>query len=131
MSQENVETLRRMYAGFERGDYESSMPLMDENIVLVVWSGLPEGVSHGPSGMREHLASLFEAWDSLTMAADSYSDAGDSVIVDVRHQAVGASSGVPIEMNLFHLWSFRGGKVIRLDVIPTEAEALEAVGLRE
>ena len=131
MSQEKVETLRRMYAGFERGDYESSMPLMDENIVLVVPGLLTEEVAHGPSGVREHLASLFEAWDSLTMVADSYTDAGDSVIVDVRHKAVGASSGAPIEMNLFHLWSFRGGKVIRLDVIPTEAEALEAVGLSD
>jgi ketosteroid isomerase-like protein len=49
--------------------------------------------------------------------------------VNVRQRGVGAGSGVSTEMHYFQLWTFRGGKVIRLEVIADEAEALEAVGL--
>jgi hypothetical protein len=38
---------------------------------------------------------------------------------------------VPVEDQAFHVWTLRGGKVIRLDVFDAEHEALEAVCLRE
>jgi ketosteroid isomerase-like protein len=65
------------------------------------------------------------------MAAESYTEAGDTVVVKVLQRGVGAGSGVSTEMRYFQLWSFRAGKAIRLEVIADEAEALEAVGLTE
>ena len=36
-----------------------------------------------------------------------------------------------VEFRYFHVWSFRGGKVIRLETFRERAEAFEAAGLRE
>ena len=132
MSQENIESLRRVYEGWARGDFTTSESLMDKNIVLVVTPSFPtEGVWVGLGGIEQHTAQVLDAWESLTMAAESYKEAGDTVLVDVLQRGVGAGSGVSTEMRYFQLWSFRGGKVIRLEVIADEAEALEAVGLHK
>ena len=132
MSRENVEALRRVYEGWERGDFTTSESLMEKNIILVVTSSFPtEGVWVGLDGVKQHTAQVLDAWESLTMAAESYTDAGDTVLVNVLQRGVGAGSGVSTEMRYFQLWSFRGGKAIRLEVIADEAEALEAAGLRE
>jgi ketosteroid isomerase-like protein len=132
MSRENVEALRHVYEGWRRGDFTTSEAVLDRNILLVVRPGFPtEGLSVGLEELKKHTVEVLDAWESLTMEAESYTEAGDSVLVRVRQRGVGAGSGVSTEMRYFQLWTFRGGKAIRLEVIADEAEALEAVGLRE
>ncbi len=132
MSRENVAALRRVYEGWGRGDFTTSEPVLDRNILLVVRPGFPtEGVSVGVEELRKHTVQVLDAWESLTMEAESYTEAGDSVLVRVHQTGVGAGSGVSTGMRYFQLWSFRGGKAIRLEVIADEAEALEALGLTE
>jgi len=65
------------------------------------------------------------------MTAEEVRDAGDSVVVAVRFRAKGRETDLPFEGRYGHLWTFRGGKVIRLEGYTTFADALEAVGLRE
>ena len=61
----------------------------------------------------------------------TFKDVGDTVLVEVKQTGIGQDSQVPVDHNYFQLWTFRGGKVIRLETIMREAEALEAAGLRE
>ena len=132
MSQENIDALRRVYEGWERGDFTVSEPLFEENVTLVIDPEIPDGgVFVGREGVRAYMKRFLDAWESLTIAAESFKDAGDTVLVDTTQTGTGHGSGVPIEMHLFQLWTFRGGKVIRLETILREAAALEAVGLRE
>jgi ketosteroid isomerase-like protein len=51
------------------------------------------------------------------------------VIVSVYQSGVGRTSGVPVELRYFTLWSFRGRKVIRIESFRDRGEALEAAGL--
>jgi ketosteroid isomerase-like protein len=44
---------------------------------------------------------------------------------------LGSESGAPTDLRYYQVWSFRGGKVIRLENFRERAEALEAAGLRE
>ena len=67
----------------------------------------------------------------LTIEAEEIMDAWDSVVVAVLQRGVGGGSGAATEFRYFHLWSFRGPKVIRLENFRHRAEALEAAGLRE
>ena len=46
-------------------------------------------------------------------------------------RATGKRSGAPIERTHAQIWSFSEGKVIRVQIIDTRAEALRAVGLDE
>jgi ketosteroid isomerase-like protein len=85
----------------------------------------------GREGVRAYMTSFLDAWDSLTIAAESVEGTGDSVFVKVRQSGIGRGSGVPVETAYFQLWTFRGSRVIRLESILSEKEALEAVGLSE
>jgi ketosteroid isomerase-like protein len=132
MSQENVETLTRVYAGWERGDFGVSVALFDRNITLVIDPGIPGGgVFVGRDGVRAYMKDFLEAWDSVNIAAQSFEAVGDSVFVKVRQSGIGRGSGVNINQEYFQLWTFRGGKVIRVETILSQSEALEAVGLSE
>ena len=58
-------------------------------------------------------------------------DAGDKVVASVRLVGVCRQSGVETTANAAHVWTFRGGKIVRLTVFQTMEEALEAVRPRE
>jgi ketosteroid isomerase-like protein len=132
MSQENVETLRAVYASWERGDLAASLPLFDESLTLAVDPDIPDGGNYeGTDGVRSYMSRFLEPWASLSMAGESFEAVGDTVLVKVRQTGVGRGSGVPVELQYFQLWTFRGGKVIRLEVIMSEERALEAVGLSD
>lgn len=62
------------------------------------------------------------------MEAEQLVAAGDSVLAGVRQRGVGTTSGVSTEMRYFTLWSFRGGKVIRLESFRERAEARRRAG---
>ena len=141
MARDNVETLRRVYEGFARGDFRSTLDIYDPHVVLVSayvqlddpnisWRDV-EGAYWGVDGLRDYMRKVLELWSSVTIEAEEIIEAGDSVVAAIRMNVVGRESGVPVELTAFHIWTFRGGSVIRLEVVPTREQALEAVGLRE
>ena len=132
MSQDNVETLRRIYASWEAGDFTVGLSTFERNVTLVIdRATLDGGVFVGADGVRRYMTSFLQAWESLTISAESFKDVGDTVLVEVKQTGIGQDSRVPVDHKYFQLWTFRGGKVIRLETIMREADALEAAGLRE
>jgi ketosteroid isomerase-like protein len=132
-SQENVEALRAVYEEWGNGNFREGVDLYDSHVVLVQGAGFPEsGAHHGREGVREYMRTFLEAWTRLTIEADGFLEAGDTVVAEVVQRGTGKESGAePAEFRYFHLWSFRGCKVIRLEVVRNRADALEAAGLRE
>jgi ketosteroid isomerase-like protein len=63
--------------------------------------------------------------------AQEFIGAGDSVVVGVHQHAAGKRSGTPVDMRYFHVWTFRGGAVIRIESVREREEALEAAGMGE
>jgi ketosteroid isomerase-like protein len=132
MSQENVEVVRAVYEEWAKGNFRAGADLYDP-LVLMVPGGDSTDVGHylGPEAMREYMLRLLPAWKTYTMAAEELIEAGDSVVVAVRQRGLGRESGIPTDMRLFAVWTFRGRAVIRLETFVERAEALEAVGLSE
>jgi ketosteroid isomerase-like protein len=131
MSQENVEIVRRSYEAYERGDLEEVRKAVDPEIVICRWE-LDAATYHGWEGLLAAIAEWVEGFDEFTLTGEEFIDANqDQVIVRIHQRAVGAQSGVPIEADFWHLHTMRSRKATRLDMFPTEAQALEAVGLRE
>ena len=132
MSQENVETLRRIYAGWENGDFTGGLSIFERNVTLVIDPmTLDGGIFVGEEGVRRYMTRFLQAWESLTIAAKAFRERGDTVLVEVEQTGVGQDSRVPVDTTYFQLWTFRGDRVIRLETILSEAEALEAAGLSE
>jgi ketosteroid isomerase-like protein len=66
---------------------------------------------------------------STDFRAEELIDSGDKVFAWIRFSGKGTTSGVPVEMELAQIWTFRGGKVVRVEEYFDRTEALEAVAL--
>ena len=130
MSSENLETLAPIYEGWEQGDFAVGISIFDQNATLVIDPDIPDaGVFIGLDGIRSYMTRFLEAWESLTIGAESFKGVGDTVLVEVKQTGIGQDSGVPVTLDYFQLWTFRGGMVIRLESILSKEKAFEAVGL--
>lgn len=72
---------------------------------------------------------FLEASTEVTIEADDLEEAGDSVVAAVIQSGAGQESGANTEFGYFHVWSFRGGKVIRLENFREGSVARQAAGL--
>lgn len=137
MSEENVETIRHLYAALADGHFGSALDIYDPEVVFVqrdasnVFGSDVEGVYFGIDGLRDYMRKFLETWSDVRIEVQELIEAGDSLVAPVVMRVVGRASGVPAEFQYVHLWSFRGRSVIRLEVFPTREQALEAVGLSE
>ena len=127
MSQENVEIVRQAWEAFDRHDNEALPPLR------------PRG--RGPwrahrslsrvAGVQEFFRDWLAVWDEFGREVEEWIDAGDSVIAVMHSWGRGKQSGARVEERNAHVWTLRNGKLWRLRVYATRAEALKAVGLEE
>jgi ketosteroid isomerase-like protein len=130
MSHRNVEVVRGVYERWSQGDFSASIEVMDPLVLLVMRPEFPDaGTYLGVDRVREYTRGFLEPWTRITIAAEEIAEAGDSVVVAVRQSGTGSESGVATELSYFHVWSFRGGKAIRLEVFRERDDAFEAVGL--
>jgi len=128
MSDEDLATVARIYEGWEGGDFTFGVAAFDPDATLVVDPGIPDGgVFEGLDGIRTYMTRFLEAWESLTIAAKSFKQSGDAILVAVRQTGVGKESGVPVTLEYFQVWTFRDGSVIRLESILREEKALAAI----
>jgi ketosteroid isomerase-like protein len=74
---------------------------------------------------------FLEQWERLSLAARELQVVGDTVLVRVVRHGKGRVSGIEGGNWYFMLFTFRGGKIVRMEVVSDEGEALEAAGLRE
>ncbi len=133
MSQGNVEDLRRIYERWGEGDFTAGFELYDPYVVLVLRSEFPEsGPHYGRDGLRSYMREDFlRDFAGATITGQEFLDAGDTVVVSVDQRATGPRSGAPVRMRYYHVWTFRGGSVIRIESIMERRDALEAAGLSE
>ena len=130
MSQENVELVRR---GVQ--DVGAFWALLDEHVVWDMRAtaplvDLPEVVV-GRDAVIEGSRRYWGTWDEYRLDAEELIDAGERVVLVVHEQGRGKGSGVPFERGSAQVWTFHQAKVIRWELFPGKAAALEAAGLRE
>jgi ketosteroid isomerase-like protein len=132
MSRENVQAVRGVYERWSSGDFQASLNLLDPLALLVLRPGFPDaGTYPGVERIVEYTRGFLEAWTRIAIEAEDVTDAGESAVAAVRQRGVGGTSQAATELRYYQVWSFRGGKVIRLENFRERSEALEAVGLSE
>jgi ketosteroid isomerase-like protein len=131
MSQENVETLKAVYAKWAVGDFWT--PDVFHTDVEVVWAELmPDtGVDRGLRAVETAMRGWLAAWDEYRWEADRFIPLDDRVVVLFTARGRGKGGSVDVEAHWAHIWTFRDGKATRVEGFANQAEALEAVGLRE
>jgi ketosteroid isomerase-like protein len=92
----------------------------------------PEPIpQYGLEAVREYMRQFGHTFDDMRFEATRFRAANGTVVVDVRRFGIGRQSGVTLEDKVFHVCTFRGGRIIRIDVFDREGQALEAAGLSE
>ncbi|GAC1435715.1 MAG: hypothetical protein NVSMB51_05670 [Solirubrobacteraceae bacterium] len=132
MSHENVELVRQGYEAFAEGDLERVFARFSSQIEWDMSRRLVDpGVYRGGEEVRTFVAGIQEAWSHMRHEPQKYIDAGDSIVVTVRGTNTGRSSGIEVTATASWVWECQAGSVVRVTMYQTEADALEAVGLRE
>jgi ketosteroid isomerase-like protein len=134
MSQENVEIVRRLYEADERGDWATVYSIFHEEIE---WDmarspfadlGLAR-IYRGHEGVRRFWRDWFATWGRVEFSYEEFIDAGEKVLVVLRQQMRGKSSGIELSMDWYvQAWTIAEGKIIRMEFFPTRQEALETAG---
>ena len=132
MSRENVETVRRLYAGWERGDFATAMDSYDPAVELVIDYGPDRTTARGIDEMRAVWREQLTLWDSWsTGPIEQVVERGDHVVV--RHTLRGVSKrGLSVDsQRAGAAFTFRNGRIVRIVATDQIGKALEAVGLQE
>ena len=131
MSQENVEIVRRSFE-HQSATGEPLWELLDPEVEWVIDpTGLLAGTYRGHEGVKTFFERLREAFDRAEFEIDRLVDVGESVVVLGRFRFHGEGSGVAAEQSAAWVAGVRRGAIVSARVYFRQAEALEAVGLRE
>jgi uncharacterized protein len=126
---DNVEFVRRAYAVFDT-DLEQLLTLVDPAVDWVSPADAIEpGALHGHEGVRKAFAATAMAWEEPTHRPEDFADAGDHVLATVVFRGHGRGSGMEAERREYHVWTLRGGAVVRFEWFYQREEALAAAGL--
>ena len=131
MSRENVEIVRRTYDAFNKRDLDGFLSLMSDDVESGSRLVAVEGGFQGHDGVRRWWSSLLDNFPDLEIEVVDIRDLGDVALGEYWIRGHGAGSHTPVEDQQWQVVWFRGGKVSAWQTFLSEAEALEAVGLRE
>jgi uncharacterized protein len=127
MSPEDLETVRRAFDAFARGDLETLRTLLAPDIEWrttpdVPFLGTYKGLDEFFRGMEEWMG----AFENVTTQVEEMVDAGENVIVGHRMRGRGRDSRVEVDLALFQVVAVRDGKLVRMHDYGTREEALAA-----
>jgi ketosteroid isomerase-like protein len=131
MSEENIQRMRQAQAAFERGDKETWLGLVHDDVEAVPMGDWPEGHIRGREAVWDFFVAADEPWKPGRYELDEVADGGDYVAARMRRHLRGKSSGVEVEYDYWVVFTFRDGMFARAEWFEDRQEALEAAGLRE
>jgi hypothetical protein len=107
---------------------EAVAELFDPAVESVpAWRGAGKTYS-GIDGFREMWLDWLEPWASYHVQVDEMFDVDDGVVVLVRDRARRHGMDVEVELISGSLWTFRNGKIVRVQFYANREELREAVG---
>jgi ketosteroid isomerase-like protein len=138
MSQENVEIVRRVHDAFNRADFTSAVEYLHPDAEIypgVVGLDPPGGGSATQLRGREELRRFFEdldaTWESVRVTPREVIDAPDDRVLAVESWLIRGRDGIELDTRIIDVYTFRDGRIARVDGYLNRMEALEAVGLSE
>jgi ketosteroid isomerase-like protein len=133
MSQENVEVVCDQFAATNERDFPRAMSHYAEDVELVVdpEAFLDAGTFKGRHAVGQWFGNWFATFEpGYHFQVEEARDLGDVVLLVASHHGRGRNSGVEVHGRTGYVYTLRGGKVVRVELYPSRAKALDAAGLR-
>jgi ketosteroid isomerase-like protein len=132
MSQQDVDVVLDQFAGVNERDFARVMAGYAEDVVLVVPPDafLNTGIFDGREAVGEWFGDWFRNFEpDYRFEIEETRDLGEVVYLDASHHGRGRSSGVEVHDRNGYLYTVRGGKIVRVEIYDSPADALEAAGV--
>ena len=132
---ENLETMKRGFESFSRGDLDSSLAVIDEDVEWHVAFPLPDlppekTVYRGHDEVRVLWSAFRSVWDELTLDVEEVLyDQGGLLIVRALFTGKGGASGAEVSRVLFYVQELRDGRLTKIRPFETAEEAFAAAGV--
>jgi uncharacterized protein len=131
MPEDNVDVVRAMYEAWNRADRrDATLPFIADDFE---WVNPPyavePGTLHGVQGWLRALDNLYAAFEDFEHQPGEFVDLGERVLCFARFVVKASASEIAFERDEPHLWTLRGGKVVRLEWFHDRNEALAAAGM--
>jgi ketosteroid isomerase-like protein len=134
MSEKNIEVVRDQFEAVNERDFPRAMSHYAEDVELVVDPDafLQSGTFKGRDAVGQWFGDWFTTFEpGYHFDIEEARDLGDAVLLIATHHGRGRTSGAEVHGQTGYLYRFRDGKIVRAELYPSPAEALEAAGLRE
>jgi ketosteroid isomerase-like protein len=112
------------------GLVDAAAPFLDPDVEFVLGAFGPY-TYEDPSGLRGSWLDWLEPWVTYRTEIDQVIDAGDRVVVLVHDFGRREADAPEVDVIGANIWTFRDGKVTRIEFFPDRTVALEVAGLRE
>jgi ketosteroid isomerase-like protein len=117
LPQQNLETVRSLYAAFAKGDVPTVLGVLAPNIEwreadnFIYADGNPYV---GPTAVLQGVfLRLATEWDGFAANPEQFFDAGETVIVTGRYTGAYKATGKSVNAQFVHCWTLEGGKAAR------------------
>jgi ketosteroid isomerase-like protein len=128
----NLDLVRSIFAGWERGDW-SSADWADPEIEFAMIGGLVEGRWTGIAEMGRAWGTMLNAWEDLRADPEKFRELDDGrVLVLLRNTGRGKGSGIEIgeiSTKAANVFTIRDGKVTALTLYWDRDRAISDLGL--
>jgi uncharacterized protein len=128
MSREDADQLRQAYEAFNHGGVGAILERLDPDIHVRERETLPDRATYrGREGVRKMFDVILEAFDDLQFEVEDVVDRETHVLVVLRQNVRGRSSGIRMMGRTVHVWEMRDGRAVALTVYGTREQALSAL----
>jgi ketosteroid isomerase-like protein len=126
----NIDIAKASIAAYEAGDFDALTALAHPEVEVHDWPEAADPqVYRGPTAIEQAREEWSKAWESVRGEPTEFVDAGDRVLVAMRTIARGRGSSIDVEMETFGVYTFRDGKILKLQYFTNRDSALAAAGL--
>jgi ketosteroid isomerase-like protein len=132
MSQENVETVRRVTEALDRANWDGVFAEISPDFEWETDPRHPKaGIYRGREEFKRFMEDLEDPFEQTVTELEKIFATADQVVafVKIRRRLSGSSS--EIEIRIGEVYTFREGKLVRGQAFAEREKALEAVGLTE
>jgi ketosteroid isomerase-like protein len=132
MSRDNVDTVRRLFEYWERGEWQASAELFDPEFEAVFSAGaFPDpGTYRGGRRTLDAWRNWLDAWDEFSLELEDAIAVGERVVVLNRLRGRGKASGIPVDSEVGCIFDLASGRIVRM-IFCDRQQALEATASGE
>jgi ketosteroid isomerase-like protein len=128
----NVDKTREFIDAYNRRDFAAAVRDFHPQVEWVLPALQRSDSCIGPDEVIQFWEEIDENMEELRLLPQEFVDAGDLVVVRLRHYGKGKGSGLVLDEELYHQVStFEDGVMVRIEYFESWDEALEAAGLKE